>query len=418
MIKHIFRIGDRAPTEPVASHSGGTNISSSLSQGVSPIVGRKAKLCLDRHGATTCSQIISKTSPSLRPDPASAALSATKLALKALYYSRMHRVAQPVTGGIGAIIMLHRLTVDASAPFAPNAYLKITPAFLDGVIRLVLDLGFDVISLGELHQRLIDSDYGHPFVSFTFDDGYRDNYELAFPIFKKYKAPFAIYVPSNFPDGNGLLWWEAMELVVSRLNEIELTIDNKAIQFPCRTSAEKTAAYNAIVAHLWRLKEPRAQQLVRDLSKRADVDTSELNRRLIMNWDEIRALDADTLVTIGAHTQNHFALAKLPESIAREEVRGSLLRITEELGEPPKHFAYPYGSPDAAGSREFAMLREAGVMTAVTTRKGMLFATHAAHMTALPRLSLNGGYQDLHYIEVLLSGLPFALQNRFRTLQP
>ena len=136
-----------------------------------------------------------------------------------------------------------------------------------------------------------------------------------------------------------------------------------------------------------------------------------------MTWDELRALDTDALVTIGAHTQNHFALAKLPAWQAREEVRGSLHRIEQELGESPRHFSYPYGAPDCAGPREFAMLREAGVKTAVTTRKGMVFAAHAAHTNALPRLSLNGGYQDLRYIEVLLSGLPTALQSGFGMLR-
>lgn len=47
----------------------------------------------------------------------------------------------------------------------------------------------------------------------------------------------------------------------------------------------------------------------------------------------------------------------------------------------------------------------------MTTRKGLIRKSHAAAMTALPRLSLNGDYQDLHYLKVLLSGLPFELRD-------
>ena len=47
----------------------------------------------------------------------------------------------------------------------------------------------------------------------------------------------------------------------------------------------------------------------------------------------------------------------------------------------------------------------------MTTRKGLVRKSHAAAMTALPRLSLNGDYQDLRYLKVLLSGLPFALRD-------
>ena len=58
-------------------------------------------------------------------------------------------------------------------------------------------------------------------------------------------------------------------------------------------------------------------------------------------------------------------------------------------------------------------------MTAVTTRKGLLYGEMADAITALPRLSLNGDYQDIAYVRTLLTGAPFALLgaiNRLRGL--
>jgi len=55
------------------------------------------------------------------------------------------------------------------------------------------------------------------------------------------------------------------------------------------------------------------------------------------------------------------------------------------------------------------LAREAGAVTATTTRKGFILSRHADRMTALPRVSLNGDYQDLRYVRVMLSGAPFAL---------
>jgi len=122
-------------------------------------------------------------------------------------------------------------------------------------------------------------------------------------------------------------------------------------------------------------------------------------------------LAKDPLVTIGAHTCNHFALAKLSSAEARREIESSVRKIAKELGKPCRHFSYPYGDEGSAGDREFEIARGLGTETAVATRKGLIRKMHASSMTALPRLSLNGDYQDARYIKVLLSGLPFALRD-------
>jgi peptidoglycan/xylan/chitin deacetylase (PgdA/CDA1 family) len=78
------------------------------------------------------------------------------------------------------------------------------------------------------------------------------------------------------------------------------------------------------------------------------------------------------------------------------------------------HLAYPVGDPTSAGPREFAMAADLGFATAVTTRKGMLFPAHAQHLHALPRLSVNGEWQDIDMMDMLLTGVPFLAWNRGR----
>jgi len=119
-------------------------------------------------------------------------------------------------------------------------------------------------------------------------------------------------------------------------------------------------------------------------------------------------------VTIGAHTVNHPMLAKTSEGAVRTELKMSRAVIAAALGKAPDHLAYPYGDPTTAGTREFRIAAELGFKTAVTTRPGVLFGEHADHLAALPRVSLNGGYQDTRYIPVLMSGAATALWNGFR----
>jgi peptidoglycan/xylan/chitin deacetylase (PgdA/CDA1 family) len=133
-----------------------------------------------------------------------------------------------------------------------------------------------------------------------------------------------------------------------------------------------------------------------------------------MDWNEIRELAADPLVTIGGHTVNHVMLGKAAEHEARSELKTGRDRIEATLGTEVRHLAYPYGGRDLVGPREFRIASELGYKTAVTTRPGVLFAEHAQHLTALPRLSLNGEYQAARYVKVLMSGAATALFNGFR----
>ncbi len=132
-----------------------------------------------------------------------------------------------------------------------------------------------------------------------------------------------------------------------------------------------------------------------------------------MDWNEIRDLARDPLVTIGAHTCRHFAVAKLSEDEARAEISGSVARIEHELNRPCRHFSFPYGDRCSAGPRDFAIARALGLETAVTTHKDVVRAD--ADLFGLPRISLNGDYQEARYVEVMMTGVPFALFDRAET---
>jgi peptidoglycan/xylan/chitin deacetylase (PgdA/CDA1 family) len=98
----------------------------------------------------------------------------------------------------------------------------------------------------------------------------------------------------------------------------------------------------------------------------------------------------------------------------RAELENSRAVIEAALGVRPRHLAYPVGDRTAAGPREFKIADDLGFATAVTTRPGVIFPQHADHLTALPRISLNGNFQKQRYAKVLISGTATALNNRFR----
>jgi len=339
-----------------------------------------------------------------------------KAAMAGLYHTGAHRLLAPYTQGTGLIFTLHQVRPEPvePRPFAPNRILEVTPEFLEAVLDQVHDADLDVVTLDEAADRLVRGK-GKRFVCFTFDDGYRDNFQYAYPMFKARGLPFTLYVPTNYPDGHGELWWLALEQAVAGVGqEITVMRDGETWRLPTKTLADKEQAFEEIYWWLRSVGEETQRQAVRRLAEAQRIDLSAQCRAMIMSWDELRVMAADPLVHIGAHTKDHFAVAKLPETEALEQMVGSADRIAQELGRRPVHFAYPYGDPGSAGPRDFELAKTAGFKTAVTTRKGMLFPGHKDHLTALPRVSLNGHYQSLTYTALYLSGAPFALRNGFQ----
>jgi peptidoglycan/xylan/chitin deacetylase (PgdA/CDA1 family) len=335
-----------------------------------------------------------------------------KAALQALHYSGADGLFAPLAKTSGAIFMLHQVVPGEPDAFEPNRILRITPAFLDQTIRQVLEAGFDILSLDEIADRLTSTEPAkRPFVGFTLDDGYRDNLVHAYPVFKRLSVPFTVYAPTDYIDGIGELWWLALERALRVLPACEATIDGETRQFSLTTPRDKDRAYHTIYWWLRQIDETVARRTVKELCARAGVDEAALCRDMIMTWDELKTLAADPLVTIGAHTRRHYALARLGAGAAHYEMAESVRRLEQELQRPIHHFSYPFGDEQSAGPRDFAIARDLGLRTAVTTRKGLLHGDHSASMHALPRLSLNGDYQDARYVKVLLSGVPFLLRD-------
>ena len=335
--------------------------------------------------------------------------------LETLYFTGSHLALRPLIGGVGAILTLHHVRPQRGAPFQPNRLLEITPDFFESVIIRLKRAGLDFVSLDEMHRRLAERCFWRRFVCMTFDDGYRDNRIHAYPILRKHRIPFAIYVPTSFPDGVGELWWLALEAVIANNDRIGFVMDGREQRFDCPSVEEKYELFEALY---WRLRaldsEEELRNVVRDLAGRYRVDVTQLCRDLCMTWQELGELASDPLVTIGAHTVNHVMLKKLPEDQAAAEIKMSASVIEAALGKRPRHLSYPIGDPTSAGPREFRLAHELGFATAVTTRPGVLYPEHRDHLMALPRISLNGEFQRLRYVSVLLSGAGTAINNNFR----
>jgi peptidoglycan/xylan/chitin deacetylase (PgdA/CDA1 family) len=321
----------------------------------------------------------------------------------------LHRLAGGAFRGRGAILTFHRVRPAQGEAFAPNALLEITPAFFDAVLTRVRAAGLEIVTLDEALRRLVTGE-GAAFAVLSFDDGFRDVAEHALPVLRRHRAPFTTYIAPGLASRAARLWWVELEEALRRLDRVELD----ALDLPARDAREKALAFEQVY---WTLRAQGEQGLldgVAALRDRAGVNSAALVEQLCLDWEGLRGLAQCELAAFGAHSMTHPRLRHIPENQARAEMAESREVLERELGRPCPHFAYPVGDPSSAGPREFTLAAELGFASAVTTRPGMIFPEHAAHLCALPRVSVNGLWQDLAYIDILLSGAPFALWNRGR----
>jgi len=338
----------------------------------------------------------------------------TRVAMEVLRLSGAPSLLSRYFSGMGAILMLHRVSEHRGSPLGLNSHLSITPAFLDATINGMKALGYRFVDMDEAVDR-VKSGSRERFATITADDGYRDNLTEALPVLERHETPLTVYVAPNLTNGAVDIWWEVLEQAVLAADALVLPTRAGTITIDCSTRQRKIAAARQIAAYVTNdIAEADRRPVIRDLAAQANIDAGAPCRCGLMNWDEIRRIAAHPLVTIGGHTLNHYFLARLSDAEAASEMEEAGRILEAELGRLPSHLAFPYGSALAVGEREVNLAREIGYASAVTTRHGLLQPEHAAHLHALPRISVNGRFQKIGHVKTMLSGVTAPLANAGR----
>ncbi|WP_051631132.1 polysaccharide deacetylase family protein [Afifella pfennigii] len=322
-----------------------------------------------------------------------------RLTLEALAAVGAPRLLRHGSESAGMVLTLHHVRAEPAGAFAPNAGLAVAPSFLDALLTRLKERGRRFVPLARIVDNLSAGRSASNDVAITLDDGYRNNFTEALPVFRRHGAPFTIFVCSGFCDRKAALWWEALERIIAGREAIA---GAGGPALATRSVSEKQHAFAAWRRYLTEdVEEQRQPEIVAALAKAADFDLEGLTRELVMDWDELRLLAREPLAGIGAHTDGHQALARLSAEEAGAAMARGAQRIEAELGRRPDLIAFPYGYAAAAGPREAELAGQAGFRAAFTTRPGTIDLGDNPHF--LPRLSVNGLYQELSLQEVLTS---------------
>lgn len=130
---------------------------------------------------------------------------------------KLHNLTHPV---VGEVWMMHRVVEQRSVKPGQRD-LEVTPAWLEQKINDYRVKGWKFVSIDNLPKK-------GKWVCITFDDGYRDNYTLAYPLLKQLDVPFAVYVSTGFLDNHNEMWWYPGQQLAMSTDELK-TLDTDSL---------------------------------------------------------------------------------------------------------------------------------------------------------------------------------------------
>ncbi|MDK1488787.1 polysaccharide deacetylase family protein [Sinorhizobium sp. 7-81] len=313
--------------------------------------------------------------------------------------------------GYGAIFTLHHVRPRLQRAFDPNAHLEITPTFLEEAILALKRDGYRFVALEDLPGHLALHD-AQPVACFTLDDGYRNNLDHALPVFEQHGVPFTVFVTGGYVDRTHTLWWETLADMLSAVSDFRFDFGSGMEIMKAASTAEKQVVFDRVATHVRGRDEADSIGKLNALARIQGIDPLAITARLTLDATGLRSLLESPLASLGAHTISHRALARLSDAEAQREMSESAARVEAIAGRWPGSFAYPYGDEPAVSERDHRLAERLGFTVAVTTRPAILSADAVSNPQALPRISLNGHFQNARHVSTLASGVPFRLMER------
>jgi peptidoglycan/xylan/chitin deacetylase (PgdA/CDA1 family) len=336
-----------------------------------------------------------------------------RLGLELGYFTGIARILARRTGGLGVILRFERVRPRVPRGFQPLRAHEITPEFLDRTLAALKRWKFDVVSIGEVVERLrAPAAHQRRFVCLTFDGAYRDFLTNAYPVLARHKVPFTIYVPASFPDGLGELWWLALEQVIARHERIGLVIDGLERRFDCRKAREKREVYTVLYDWLRSLPQAERSPAIRDLCGRYRVDLKVVSQDAVMTWPELGELASDPLATIGSATLSYPVLSRTMNDTAERELKMGRAVVESAIGRKSPHLAYPFGDNRAFGRRHVLIATQLDFTSAVTAEPGVITANGQTGVMSMPRITWDGRRRSLRAMRVILTGITVARRQR------
>ncbi len=304
------------------------------------------------------------------------------------------------------VLIYHRIAEPAGDPYY-EPVISATPDGFRAQLMMLRDR-YRLLRLDEISRDGGLESLDRPSVLITFDDGYRDNAEVAAPLLKELGIPATFFLTTEFVQGVRLAWWDHVAYVIKQTARHSFSLDLRtedadrsaatsplAVDLGDGSPSARTTALMTIISAFLDGRVPDEARFLAQLDERAgvDVDAPRLGRELFMTWDQARALadDPSGLFAIGSHAVSHRRLAALDEAEQRDELAGSKRTLETLIGREVDTLAYPYGGPGAFDDRTERIAAEAGYRLGFSAIAGVPRSGQPLDLLRIPRFMIGSG---------------------------
>ena len=276
---------------------------------------------------------------------------------------------------------------------------------------------YEVLPLSDIIDRLTS---GLPLprncAAITFDDGLRNNFQVAWPILRELNVPATMYVVTGCVGTDKLLWQDRLFVEMQAFESQELHLASHATgHFRWNTAVERDAAFESLLGTLKQLPVEQKDLALAEVCRQTSAAGLQNPARRdfqLMTWEDAAEMQASGLIEIGPHTVTHELLSRLYDERVEQEIAVSCATVRSQLPASSPTFAFPNGTREDFDARVFSALHQSGMSAAVTTVSGLNRRTQP--LFELKRVGI-GSDMDRSQFRAEVSGLMDCLRQLKRT---
>ena len=199
----------------------------------------------------------------------------------------------------------------------------------------------------------------------TFDDGFKNNLDIAAPILEKFSVPSIFYISSGIVGSERMFWVDVIEQCLEYTKVMGISIRLGFLKkYKLDSLDKKIQALLEIKGWCKSQKDSEINRVVEELvvqtkiSPKKDINSNYMT----LSWDDLRALNDNDLFTIGGHTHTHAILSSLSDKELNYQISHCIKEISEQLDINVKHFSYPEGQEHHFNSEVIAVLKKENII--------------------------------------------------------